>query len=94
MRMTAPLQTGKWQVSCRDAMVNRLNVALQAVCDWGDANLVTFNATQACVFLTTTFRGISVPLTDSLQLFGVELSSNLNFGQYIESKAQIAAWKT
>ena len=34
-----------------------------------------------------------MPLTDSLQLFGVELSSNLNFGQYIESEAQIAAKK-
>lgn len=89
--------------SCRESMVSRLNVALQAVSDWGDANLVTFNATktQACLFtakrspfqLAPTFRNVSVAMTDSLQLLGVELSSNLNFGQYIESKAKIAAKK-
>ena len=40
--------------TCREAMVNRLNMALQAVSVWGDANPVTFNATknQACVFST------------------------------------------
>ena len=31
---------------CREAMVNHLNVALQAVSDWGDVNLVTLNATK------------------------------------------------
>ena len=40
--------------------------------------------------MAPTFRGVSVPLTDRLQFLGVELSANLNFGQYIESKAQIA----
>ncbi|CAH2096385.1 unnamed protein product [Euphydryas editha] len=89
--------------SCREEMVSRLNVALQAVSEWGDANLVTFNATktQACVFsskrsplhLAPTFRNVSVEITDSLQLLGVELSSNLNFGQHIESKAKTAAKK-
>ncbi|CAH2099017.1 unnamed protein product [Euphydryas editha] len=89
--------------SCREDMVSRLNVALQAVSEWGDANLVTFNATktQACVFsskrsplhLAPTFRNVSVEITDSLQLLGVELSSNLNFGQHIESKAKTAAKK-
>ena len=34
---------------------------------------------------------LSVPLTVSLQLLGVELSSNLNFVVYIEAKVQIAA---
>ena len=51
--------------------------------------------TQAClisikrsrIHLSPTFRCVSLLLTDSLQLLGVELSSNLNFGQYIESKA-------
>ena len=81
-------------------MVNRLNVALQAVSDWGDANPVTLNATktQACLFstkrsqihLAPTFRCVSVPLTDNPQVLSVELSSNRNFRQYIESKAQIA----
>ncbi|CAH2090623.1 unnamed protein product [Euphydryas editha] len=89
--------------SCREDMVSRLNVALQAVSEWGDANLVTFNATktQACVFsskrsplhLAPTFRNVSVEITDFLQLLGVELSSNLNFGQHIESKAKTAAKK-
>ena len=82
-------------------MNERVNVALQAVSDWGDANLNTFIATKtlACLFaakrsrvhLAPTFRGVSVPLTDSLQLLGVELPSKLNFGQYIESKTQMAA---
>ena len=67
-------------VSCREAMVNRLNVALQADSGCGDPNLVTFNAnkTQVCLFstkrrrihLAPTFQGVSVPLTDSLQLLG------------------------
>ena len=69
-------------VSCREAMFERVDVVLQAVFDWGDANLVTFNATktQACLFsakrrriyLAPTFRGVFVPLTDSLQFLGVE----------------------
>lgn len=36
----------------RDEMLQRLNLTLKAVSDWGDANLVKFNAskTQACLF--------------------------------------------
>lgn len=87
----------------REAMVNRLNSTLQLVSEWGDANLVEFNAskTQACLFtakrsalhLTPTFRGLNVELSGCLDLLGVSLSSNLNFGQYIESKAQLASKK-
>ncbi|XP_022818618.1 uncharacterized protein LOC111351080 [Spodoptera litura] len=84
-------------------MVNRLNLSLQAVSDWGDANLVRFNAskTQACLFsakrsrfpLTPTFRGVSVPMGDRLELLGVTLMPILNFGSYIETKAQLAGRK-
>jgi len=90
-------------LSCREAMVSRLNEALSAVSDWGKANLVTFNTTktQACLFSAKrssfhpapTFRNEPVPLTDSLQLLGVELTSKINFGPYIESKAKTAAKK-
>ncbi|XP_063378573.1 uncharacterized protein LOC134665528 [Cydia fagiglandana] len=65
--------------------------------------MVTFNAskTQACLFsakrspfdLTPSFRGASVPIADSLELLGMELSSVLGFGSFIESKAQTAARK-
>ena len=82
-------------------MVNRFNVALQTASDW-DHGLVTFNVTktQACLFsakfsrirLAPTFRGV-YRLTNSLQLLGVDLSSNYNCGQYMESKAQITAKK-
>ncbi|KAJ8731368.1 hypothetical protein PYW07_004532 [Mythimna separata] len=84
-------------------MVERLNSSLKAVSDWGDANLVKFNAakTQACLFSTKrsqfhpapSFRGVTVPITDRLELLGVTLSSTLNFGSYIEAKAQLAAKK-
>ncbi|KAJ0181063.1 hypothetical protein K1T71_003148 [Dendrolimus kikuchii] len=84
-------------------MVERLNVSLQAVSEWGDANLVTFNAskTQACLFsakrslfdLTPTFRGVSITLTDRLQLLGISLTPIQNFGTYIESLVQVAAKK-
>ncbi|KAJ0178555.1 hypothetical protein K1T71_006378 [Dendrolimus kikuchii] len=84
-------------------MVERLNVSLQAVSEWGDANLVTFNAskTQACLFsakrslfdLTPTFRGVSITLTDRLQLLGISLTPTLNFDTCIESLAQVAAKK-
>ncbi|XP_047997328.1 uncharacterized protein LOC125234949 [Leguminivora glycinivorella] len=89
--------------SQREAMVERANLTLSRVSQWGDDNLVKFNATktQACLFsakrspfdLTPTFRGASVPITGSLELLGVELSSVLNFGTFIESKAQTAARK-
>ena len=37
-------------------MIDRVNVAIQAVSDWGDANLVKFNATktQASLFVRKT----------------------------------------
>ena len=84
-------------------MVERLNLSLKAVSDWGDANLVKFNAakTQACLFSAKrsqfqpnpSFRGVPVPITDRLELLGVTLTSTLNFGTYIEAKAQMAARK-
>ncbi|KAL0878611.1 hypothetical protein ABMA27_003690 [Loxostege sticticalis] len=87
----------------RKAMVERTSLTLSNVSQWGDHNLISFNAskTQACLFsakrspftLSPTFRGTSVPVTDTLQLLGIELSSDLNFGTAIESKAQIAARK-
>lgn len=87
----------------RKAMVVRTNVSLQAVSKWGEANLVGFNAakTQACLFtakrspftLAPTFRDVSLECTDRLQLLGVEISSDLNFGRFIESRARVAAKK-
>ncbi|CAH2239422.1 jg7296, partial [Pararge aegeria aegeria] len=66
-------------------------------------NLVQFNAskTQACLFsakrspfpLTPTFRNVSVPITNSIELLGISISSNLSFGQCIESKAKTAGKK-
>ena len=65
----ASANAGRDMLSCRETVVNRLNVAFQIVTDWGDANLVTFNTikTQACLFstkrsrihLAPTFRGVS-----------------------------------
>ncbi|CAH2088457.1 unnamed protein product [Euphydryas editha] len=87
----------------REAMVNRANLTLQAASDWGDANLVRFNAskTQACLFtakkspfnLAPTFRNVPVPVTNHLELLGIDLSSKLNFGNYIESRAKTASKK-
>ncbi|XP_047998106.1 uncharacterized protein LOC125235552 [Leguminivora glycinivorella] len=84
-------------------MVERLNLSLDAVSSWGEANLVGFNATktQACLFtakrcqftLAPTFQNVSLPLTDDLELLGVSLKSNLNFGSIIESRAKNAAKK-
>ncbi|CAH2251936.1 jg13822 [Pararge aegeria aegeria] len=81
----------------------RINLTLKEVSDWGDANLVKFNAakTQSCLFsakkspftLAPTFRGVSVPISDHIELLGVNISSNLNFGKCIESKAKVAAKK-
>ncbi|KAJ8722965.1 hypothetical protein PYW07_004145 [Mythimna separata] len=87
----------------REAMVERTNDSLQAVSEWGEANLVGFNATktQARLFtakrspftLAPAFRNVSLECADRLQLLGVEISSDLNFGRFIESKAKIAARK-
>ena len=95
--------TGDEVCSLREAMVERTNYALSLVSQWGDDNLVSFNATktQACLFTakrsrldqTPTFRGASVPVKDRLELLGMELTSNLNFGASIELKAQLAAKK-
>ncbi|CAH2218036.1 jg22219 [Pararge aegeria aegeria] len=87
----------------RESLVERINLTLKEVSDWGDANLVKFNAakTQSCLFsakkspftLAPTFRGVSVPISDHIELLGVNISSNLNFGKCIESKAKVAAKK-
>lgn len=87
----------------REAMVERMNATLSLVSQWGDNNLVSFNTTktQACLFsakksplhLTPTFRGTSIPVADNLELLGMKLAGNLNFGDNIESKAQTAAKK-
>ncbi|CAG4989213.1 unnamed protein product [Colias eurytheme] len=87
----------------REAMVERVNRTLREVSDWGDANLVQFNAnkTQACLFtakksgfeLTPSFQNVAITVADHLELLGVTLSSDLNFGAFIESKARMAAKK-
>ncbi|XP_013181000.1 PREDICTED: uncharacterized protein LOC106127467 [Papilio xuthus] len=86
-----------------EAMVDHTNRTLEAVSSWGQANLVRFNATktQTCLFtakrseftLAPTFQNVSLEFNDCLQLLGVQISSNLNFGQFIESKAMVAARK-
>ena len=103
-RYVSDARTSGTQIqSLRESMVERLNSSLKAVSDWGDANLVKFNATktQACLFsakrsqfpLAPTFRNVSVPISDHLELLGVTLSPTLNFGSYIESKAHLAGRK-
>lgn len=87
----------------REAMIGRTDLTLSLVSQWGDDNLVKFNATktQACLFtakrslfhLTPTFRSDSVVITDHLELLGMELTTSLNFGTTIEHKAQTAAKK-
>lgn len=89
--------------SMRESMIERVNLKLQKVSDWGDANLVKFNPskTQACLFsakksallLTPTFQGVSLPIVDHLGLLGFTISSKLNFGQQIESMALSASKK-
>uniref|UniRef100_A0A2H1V1V5 SFRICE_013827 n=1 Tax=Spodoptera frugiperda TaxID=7108 RepID=A0A2H1V1V5_SPOFR len=103
-RYVSDARTNGTQIqSLRESMVERLNSSLMAVSDWGDANLVKFNVTktQACLFsaklsqfpLAPTFRNVSVPISDHLELLGVTLLPTLNFGSYIESKAQLAGRK-
>lgn len=71
-RYISDAPAGEVQVQLeREAMIGRLNSSLLAVSDWGDANLVSFNAskTQACLFsakrrafhLSPTFRNVSIP---------------------------------
>ncbi|XP_063362860.1 uncharacterized protein LOC134651689 [Cydia amplana] len=84
-------------------MVERLNLSLDTVSEWGAANLVRFNATktQACLFtakrsqftLAPTFQNVSLPVTNHLELLGLSLKPNLNFGSTIESRAKTAAKK-
>ena len=109
MQMTALLRTVAWQVQTPEEMLSCIvGRQILIAWTWpfrysSIGAMLTFNATktQAGMFstkrsqihLALKFRCVSVPLTDSLQVLGVELSSNLNFGQYIESKAQIAAKK-
>lgn len=77
----------------REALVERTNATLSHVSQWGEDNLVKFNATktQACLFsylprcILTNRRPPGI--------LGMELSSNLNFGTTIESRAQTAAKK-
>ena len=67
----------------------------------GSANLVRFNATktQACLFsaerspfdLASPFRDVPVSIADHLELLGMNLTLDLNFGHYIESLATTAA---
>ncbi|XP_045501382.1 uncharacterized protein LOC123698681 [Colias croceus] len=87
----------------REAMIVRLNNTLKEISNWGDANLVKFNSckTQACLFtakkstlqLTPSFRDVPIEVSDHLELLGLSVSSNLNYGHFIKSKAQLAAKK-
>ena len=87
----------------RESMIGRVDLTLSRVSNWGDANLVKFNPskTQACLFsakkrafdLTPTFQNVSVPVTDRLELLGMTLTPQLNFGQQIESMVLTASKK-
>ncbi len=39
------------------------------------------------------FRDVSLECTDRLQLLGMDIASDLNFGRFIESRAKVAARK-
>ncbi|CAH2243694.1 jg8754 [Pararge aegeria aegeria] len=101
--MSSPRASGDETLVLREALVERVNLALSEVSDWGDTNLVQFNAskTQACLFsakrspfpLTLTFRNVSVPTMKSIELLGISISTNVSFGQCIESKAKTAGKK-
>ena len=87
----------------RESMIGRVDLALRRVSNWGDTNLVKFNPskTQACLFsakkrafdFSPTFQNVSVPITDNLGLLGITITSQLNFGQQIESMALTASKK-
>jgi hypothetical protein len=89
--------------SQREALIERLNLSLKSVSDWGETNLAQFNAnkTQACLFsakrssftLAPTFQDTPLPLSDHLELLGMDITSDLNFGRSIESKVKTAAKK-
>ena len=101
--LSCAMASGDENRSFRETMAERTKLTLSFVSQWGDNNLVGFNATktQACLFtakrslfsLTSTFQTTSVSVTDSLELLGMILKANLNFGSHIESKAQTAAKK-
>ncbi|XP_045508843.1 uncharacterized protein LOC123704508 [Colias croceus] len=87
----------------REAMISRINSALLDVTNWANDNLVEFNTTktQACLFtakrnplhLSPSFHDVPIALTPNLELLGMSISANLNFRQFIEAKAQVAAKK-
>ena len=69
-------------IALRETMVERMNLTLNLVSQWGGDNLVKFNAskTQACPVSVKRSKFQCASVTNRLELLGMELSPDLNFG--------------
>ncbi|RVE55041.1 hypothetical protein evm_000461 [Chilo suppressalis] len=87
----------------RENLVIELNQALDHISEWGTRNLVEFNAkkTQACAFTAKTspflplpsLQGTTLPLQSNISMLGMEVRSDLNPKDYIETVMKTASRK-
>ncbi|RVE45150.1 hypothetical protein evm_010173 [Chilo suppressalis] len=87
----------------RENLVIELNQALDHISEWGTRNLVGFNAkkTQACAFTAKTspflplpsLQGTTLPLQSNISMLGMEVRSDLNPKDYIETVIKTASRK-
>ena len=71
--------------------------------EWGERNLVQFNPTktQVCAFtakkdpfvMAPQFQGVTLPISESIGILGVKISSKVQFGSHLEDKAKLASKK-
>ena len=87
---------------CRRNMNDSLNTDLQKIIDWGKQNRVDFNPnkTQSCLLthkrvdgsdFRTRVAGVDVPLSDGLDILGMQLQNDLNWDKHIFEIAKKAA---
>lgn len=87
----------------RERLVSEMEGTLNRISDWGRQNLVQFNPhkTQVCAFtakkapfaVAPTFQNTAMPISKSLEILGVEVSSDVQFHSHLMDKAKLAAKK-
>nr|XP_037877023.1 uncharacterized protein LOC110384916 [Bombyx mori] len=88
---------------CRNKLVSEIESSLVKISDWGGLNLVQFNPskTQVCAFTAKKAPFVASPLfgnthicaKPNMGILGVDISSIVQFGGHLESKAKMASKK-
>ena len=95
--------TSEARSASRITLSNTVNAGLERISDWGRRNCVNFNASKTCFIpislsnlpsdYSISFENVEIAPLTSINILGLEISTNLSWRNHIESIAKSASRK-